>query len=73
MAPNLVKDLEPGAPDQVWVSGITYIGTLEERKLSTDSSPHPMGQAAEVKEIAIKADDGLVQLNCRTFRLSVTR
>jgi putative transposase len=28
-APNLIKDLEPSAPDQVWVSDITYIGTLE--------------------------------------------
>jgi putative transposase len=29
VAPNLIKDLEPSAPDQVWVSDITYVGTLE--------------------------------------------
>jgi putative transposase len=29
VAPNLIKDLEPSAPDQLWVSDITYIGTLE--------------------------------------------
>jgi putative transposase len=29
VAPNLIKDLEPSAPDQVWVSDITYISTLE--------------------------------------------
>src|SRR5260370_25421055 len=28
-APNLIKDLEPSAPDQIWVSDITYVGTLE--------------------------------------------
>ncbi len=29
VAPNLIKDLEPSAPDQVWVSDISYVGTLE--------------------------------------------
>ena len=29
VAPNLIKDLEPSAPDQVWVSDITYVSTLE--------------------------------------------
>jgi hypothetical protein len=29
VAPNLIKDLEPSAPDQVWGSDITYISTLE--------------------------------------------
>jgi putative transposase len=29
VAPNLIKDLEPSAPDQVWVSDITYISTLK--------------------------------------------
>ncbi len=29
VAPNLIQDLEPSAPDQVWVSDITYVGTLE--------------------------------------------
>jgi putative transposase len=29
IAPNLIKDLEPSAPDQVWVSDITYISTHE--------------------------------------------
>jgi len=29
VAPNLIKDLEPSAPDQVWVSDITYVGRLE--------------------------------------------
>ena len=28
-APNLIKELEPSAPDQVWVSDITYVATLE--------------------------------------------
>jgi putative transposase len=28
-APNLIKDLAPNAPDQVWVSDITYAATLE--------------------------------------------
>lgn len=28
-APNLIKELEPNAPDQVWVSDITYVATLE--------------------------------------------
>src|ERR1700730_2213169 len=28
-APNLIKELEPSAPDQVWASDITYIATLE--------------------------------------------
>jgi transposase InsO family protein len=29
VAPNLIKGLEPSAPDQVWVSDITYVATLE--------------------------------------------
>jgi putative transposase len=29
VAPNLIKDLEPSAPDQIWVSDITYVSTLE--------------------------------------------
>jgi putative transposase len=28
-APNLIKELEASAPDQIWVSDITYIATLE--------------------------------------------
>jgi transposase InsO family protein len=28
-APNLIKELEPNAPDQVWASNITYVATLE--------------------------------------------
>ena len=28
-APNLIKELEPTAPNQVWVSDITYVSTLE--------------------------------------------
>ena len=28
-APNLIKGLEPSAVNQVWVSDITYIATLE--------------------------------------------
>jgi transposase InsO family protein len=28
-APNLIKELEPSAPDQVWASDITYVSTLE--------------------------------------------
>ena len=28
-APNLIKELEPNAPDQVWASDITYVCTLE--------------------------------------------
>jgi putative transposase len=28
-APNLIKELEPSAPDQVWASDITYVATLE--------------------------------------------
>jgi putative transposase len=28
-APNLIKELEPSAPDQIWVSDITYVATLE--------------------------------------------
>ena len=28
-SPNLIKELEPSAPDQVWVSDITYVATLE--------------------------------------------
>jgi putative transposase len=28
-APNLIKALQPSAPDQVWVSDITYVATLE--------------------------------------------
>ena len=28
-APNLIKDLKPSAPDQIWVSDITYVSTLE--------------------------------------------
>jgi len=28
-APNLIKDLEPGGVDQIWVSDITYVATLE--------------------------------------------
>ena len=27
--PNLIKDLEPSAVDQVWVSDITYVATVE--------------------------------------------
>jgi len=26
---NLIKELEPSAPDQVWASDITYVATLE--------------------------------------------
>src|SRR5712671_2395017 len=29
VAPNLIKDLEPSAPDQIWVSDITDVSTLE--------------------------------------------
>jgi hypothetical protein len=29
VAPNLIQDLEPSPPDQVWVSDITYVSTLE--------------------------------------------
>src|ERR1700730_13835098 len=29
VAPNLIKDLEPSSPDQIWVSDITYVSTLE--------------------------------------------
>src|SRR6202048_5483408 len=28
-APNLIKDLEPSGVDQIWVSDITYVATLE--------------------------------------------
>ena len=28
-APNLIKELEPSAPDQLWASDITYVATLE--------------------------------------------
>ena len=28
-APNLIKEVEPSAPDQVWASDITYVATLE--------------------------------------------
>ena len=28
-APNLIKELQPSAPDQVWVSDITYVATFE--------------------------------------------
>ena len=28
-APNLIKELEASAPDQIWVSDITYVATLE--------------------------------------------
>ena len=28
-APNLIKELESSAPDQIWVSDITYVATLE--------------------------------------------
>jgi putative transposase len=28
-APNLIKDLEPSAVDQIWVSDITYVATVE--------------------------------------------
>jgi transposase InsO family protein len=28
-APNLIKELEPSVPNQVWVSDITYVATLE--------------------------------------------
>jgi transposase InsO family protein len=28
-APNLIKELQPSAPDQVWASDITYVSTLE--------------------------------------------
>jgi transposase InsO family protein len=28
-APNLIKELEPNAPDQVWASDVTYVSTLE--------------------------------------------
>jgi hypothetical protein len=28
-APNLIKELEPSAPNQVWASDITYVATLE--------------------------------------------
>jgi transposase InsO family protein len=27
--PNLIKDLEPSGVDQVWVSDITYVATVE--------------------------------------------
>jgi putative transposase len=29
VAPNLIKDLEPSGPDQIWVSDITYVATVE--------------------------------------------
>ena len=29
VAPNLIKDLQPRAADQIWVSDITYVATLE--------------------------------------------
>jgi transposase InsO family protein len=29
VAPNRIKDLEPSAPDQIWVSDITYVATRE--------------------------------------------
>jgi putative transposase len=29
VAPNLIKDLAPGGPDQIWVSDITYVATVE--------------------------------------------
>ena len=29
VAPNLTKDLEPSGPDQIWVSDITYVATVE--------------------------------------------
>ena len=29
VAPNLIKDLEPSAPNQIWVSDITYVSTVE--------------------------------------------
>ena len=29
VAPNLIKDLQPSAADQIWVSDITYVATLE--------------------------------------------
>jgi transposase InsO family protein len=29
VAPNLIKGLEPNAPDQIWASDITYVSTLE--------------------------------------------
>jgi len=28
-APNLIKELDPSAPDQVWASDITYVATVE--------------------------------------------
>jgi putative transposase len=28
-APHLIKELEPSAPDQIWVSDITYVATVE--------------------------------------------
>jgi putative transposase len=28
-APNLIKELEPSAPDQIWASDITYVATAE--------------------------------------------
>ena len=28
-APNLIKDLEPSGVDQIWVSDITYVATVE--------------------------------------------
>ncbi len=35
VAPNLIKYLEPSAPDQIWVGDITYVGTLEGRAASS--------------------------------------
>jgi transposase InsO family protein len=29
VAPNLIEDLEPSGPDQIWVSDITYVATVE--------------------------------------------
>jgi len=29
VAPNLIRGLEVSAPDQIWVSDITYVATLE--------------------------------------------
>ena len=29
VAPNLIKDLAPSGPDQIWVSDITYVATVE--------------------------------------------
>src|SRR6266566_3858404 len=28
-APNLINEFRPSAPDQIWVSDITYVATLE--------------------------------------------